>query len=331
MVRRTFVASALAAVVCRGRGVAAHAKGIGIQVINTPADTQWINPAALNDHGRVVGEIAHNLIAQAFLWDGGVAQDLGMLPGHARSLARGINNRGDIVGWSSEDPYGREKNRAVLWSNGKIYDLGVLPGHAQSFATAINDPGEVVGYSAPAGGSPHAVIWRNGRITDLGTPPWSTYSEGSAINNRGQVAGRGGLRAFRWTDGEFVDLGILPGDNLFVEAHGMNDPGEVVGLVAPPSGITTTAFRWDGETMTALPGLPGSFVGIGMGINNSGVIAGRVDVGNPFVRTSHAVIWTREGKLTDLGTGIAYAINNRSEVVGLTGTGEAVVWKPPER
>jgi probable HAF family extracellular repeat protein len=79
--------------------------------------------------------------------------DLGTLPGATRSLAWGINNRGQIVGGSGPG----FDSHAVLWQNGSILELGTLGG---TFATAygINDPGQVVGVSETADGEWHVIV-----------------------------------------------------------------------------------------------------------------------------------------------------------------------------
>jgi probable HAF family extracellular repeat protein len=72
-------------------------------------------------------------------------QDLGVLPGDISSTAAGINNVGQIVGYSN-DAAGHL--RAVLWQNGTMIELSTLaPDFAGSLvlATDINDFGQITG------------------------------------------------------------------------------------------------------------------------------------------------------------------------------------------
>ena len=62
----------------------------------------------INASGQVVGVLE----GRATLWQGGVARDLGTLPGDASSTARAINAAGHVVGESLAGP---KKSRAVLW------------------------------------------------------------------------------------------------------------------------------------------------------------------------------------------------------------------------
>lgn len=76
----------------------------------------------------------------------GDVDDLGVLPGQARSQALGINNRGQVVGQSSGGQSGR---RAFLWEGGELIDLNdfVDPDYEGTLLTAghINDAGVITG------------------------------------------------------------------------------------------------------------------------------------------------------------------------------------------
>lgn len=134
---------------------------------------------AINDSGVIVGGGEwKNYAYHAILWKDGTITDLGTLHGHGESFALGINNAGEVVGYSElprdggeaahprpplpVDAAGRESTaaatpekprdvRAVLWQRGVIVDLNerlnsdtrahwVLPS-----AQAINDAGVITG------------------------------------------------------------------------------------------------------------------------------------------------------------------------------------------
>jgi probable HAF family extracellular repeat protein len=108
-------------------------------------------------------------------------EDLGVLPGETESAATGINNPGQVVGYSR----GPRGTRAFLWTrNGGMQDLGTLPGGDFSRALAINAPGDIVGIS----GSPlsaRATLWaRTGAIQDLNAliPAGSDFVLTQAVN-----------------------------------------------------------------------------------------------------------------------------------------------------
>src|ERR1700730_11537974 len=72
-------------------------------------------------------------------------RDLGTLPNGFVSTARGINDRGQVVGDSETNVLFQP--HAFLFDNGKMVDLGTLPGADFSEALGINDHGKVVGFS----------------------------------------------------------------------------------------------------------------------------------------------------------------------------------------
>ena len=71
--------------------------------------------------------------------------DLGTLGGLA-SYARGVNERGQVVGHSHT---ASGDTHAFLWEKGVLTDLGTLGG-SYSNARAINSRGQIVGWSTTA-------------------------------------------------------------------------------------------------------------------------------------------------------------------------------------
>ena len=139
--------------------------------------------AALNDSGVVVGRMELGGNTRGFVWDGTSTQQIGTFGGTS-SEARGINNRGQVVG-SATNAGGLE--RAFLWENGQMVDLGTLGGNA-AVATAINNQGVVVGASnLSAFGATQAYIRRSGTMQLLGT--LGGVSNARAINDYSQVVG----------------------------------------------------------------------------------------------------------------------------------------------
>jgi probable HAF family extracellular repeat protein len=92
-------------------------------------------------------------------WSGGSVINLGSLPGSTFSGANGINDAGQVVGYSSIGA----GYVATEWSGGKVINLGDLPGSTGSIALDINDVGVVVGYSR-IGQEYYATEWSGGNI-----------------------------------------------------------------------------------------------------------------------------------------------------------------------
>jgi probable HAF family extracellular repeat protein len=175
-----------------------------------------------------------------------------------------------------------------------LTELARLPGGDSSSAAAINDRRQIAGWSQTASGDIHAVLWdRGGRVTDLGTLPDGNFSLATDINNRGHVVGIGNTAS---------DLqAVLWADGRVVSlGH----------LGSFPQGNITTANA----------------------INDHGRIVGSSTTTSG---EQHAFLW-QDGRMIDLGTlpggdaSIAWAINDRDQVVGVSTTfGEqhAFVWE----
>jgi probable HAF family extracellular repeat protein len=146
-------------------------------------------------------EVAGAMGGRAFLIRAGVREDVGVLPGHATSVARAVNDIGQVAG----DAFTAAGTpRAFTWDGGQLRDLGVLLGDAASEARAINIGGQIVGRSGATDFSRgRAVLWQDGLVLDLNSlhtgAGWLLVSA-TAINDVGQIAGvgvrNGQLRAF---------------------------------------------------------------------------------------------------------------------------------------
>lgn len=244
--------------------------------------------------------------------------NLGTLGGDD-SIATGINERGQVVGFSR---IANGALHAFLWEAGRMKDLGTLGG-PNSLAYAVNELGQVAGQSETARGELHAFLWDAGRMLDLGTLG-GTSSAAYALNNRGQVVGESAIasgyrRAFLWQNGRMQDLGIVGTPTGFSRASGINDIGQIVGTYfgTDPHGFGFSGFLWEDGRMKALSS--GGMCSAAQAINNPGQIAGHSSV--CFV-DGPAVMWDR-GEVVYLGylstgPGYAAAINNRGQIAGST-------------
>ena len=277
-----------------------------------------ISGRAINQSGQVAGTAPSG---HAALWTAsGGAMDLGTLGG-AISTAEGINDAGQVVGWSQVAT--ELTTHAFLWTSGQgMQDLFVIAG--MTAANDINNRGQVVGSGPGPDGKTHAMLWTPGQGTrDLGTlGGLLAASIAYAINEAGEVVGEsfmpndpsGQHRATLWRPGQPIrDLGTLGGFNAV--ARDINESSQVVGEALTDFG-PHRAFLWtEAHGMQDL-GSVGNFNSSAFAINDAGVVVGETD--SEF-GPSHAGLWTAADGMEDLGVigmSVAFDINDHLQVVG---------------
>lgn len=255
-------------------------------------------------------------ICHAFFWENEVMTQLATLGG-TNGFAAGLNNRAQVVGWAETAEFDPSCTGAqqlgfkgVLWEPraGTHHPLEPLSGHSASAATAINQQGEAVGISGECDqavgrkSAIDAVLWdKQGnpiRLDNLGGDYWHTPM---ALNDRGEVVGFGNppggnfdgdsLRAFYWSAKTGIrDLGRIEG-YLSSQALGINGRGQIVGVSC---GAICRGLLWvDGQRyilQDLLETATDDTIWSARGINDAGVITGRIRVANtgrtaPFVAT----------------------------------------------
>jgi probable HAF family extracellular repeat protein len=284
-----------------------------------PGDTSSV-AWGINANGDVVGWSNGSSGTRAFVFTNQTKLvALPGLPHRPRTIARDINDAGDIVGNANSG--GTDLGHAVLWKGASVQDLGTLGG-AFSEAWAINHIGQIVGNSDTADGRVHGFLFTSGDgLRDL--TPINDRALATDINDAGQITGYrtapGGLHAFRWTNGTFLDLGVLPG---FAHSFGqaINASGQVAGHSKTASGDSERLVRFtDGFGLQNLGGTGQH--NIAWGINASGDVVGcRGQSG------ARARLFTDEQGLQDLNALIdpslgwvllcAHDINDAGQIVG---------------
>lgn len=293
-----------------------------------------LSPVAIN----ALGQVAGNLNNHAVIWSRILGtRDLGTLSGGTFSKAAAINDLGTVAGEAdgpvavtlmspagdlsqevcpATQPFIRTIRRGMR-------GLGIMPvyspeeywyywyrfgpcsfGIPQTYATGLNDMGQVVGSNDDYETYEDGFLWtaKTGIQTVIGPDDWQARV--SAINNRGQLVGERGPyiasvdaypHAAVWRNDIENDLGALggadpsaPTSSLYCsEATSVNDRGQIVGW----STTTLGTYPWDSCTMSPI----------------------------------HAVSWTSDSSLQDLGTlagdtsSMAYAVNLFGQIIGSSG------------
>ncbi|HVK95573.1 MAG TPA: hypothetical protein VM571_12695 [Noviherbaspirillum sp.] len=202
----------------------------------------------------------------AFLYRNGTITDLGTLGGTLVN-ARGINNKGDIVGTSVVNSRTGELH-GFVYSNGNMRDFNELGGNFIALQD-INDAGQIIGTNQEL----HAALFSNGVNQDLGTLPGRNTSMATQINAKGEVLGSsrtfggGDARSFLYANGMLIDLGSVAGCQTS-EFTALNDRTQLAGQCDERLVIR------NGESIKDLGGIAGFDAPVATSINNSGQVVG---------------------------------------------------------
>jgi probable HAF family extracellular repeat protein len=288
----------------------------------------------INDSGWIVGEGNFSSDSgsgiRGFLWK----KETGMINLGAlgtKSLARGINNAGKVVGYTQPPSAPRV---AFTWTDAEGMKELPLSG-PDSEGWAINDSDAIAGYGMNVNGQERGFRWAGTLENDLGTLG-GDVSQAYGINNLGTVVGysmnaSGNARAFLWDGSMMNPLAILD-DEQDSFANRINNHNQVVGkivqYVIDSDGYYSFSgaqpFLWENGAMRGLGTLGGND-GEALGINDAGAVVGWSTIGEE----SRAFIWGKTNEtvamvnLNDLIPGdsgwvltVATAINNQGQIVG---------------
>lgn len=243
-------------------------------------------------------------------------------PQGANSVALGINNKGEVVGYSFQG----EDFQAFLYSpsDQSFTDAGSFGGKINA-ACAINDAGQVTGYSQDENGNLLAFIYsRKQSIAPLGTLEGGSTSQAFGINNSGAVvgdsqSGNQNHRPVLFSNGSVQDLGLGGSDqtDALETAYAINDAGQIAGRHAAGNNAFHAFEFANGNTIDfrTLGGANGE----ALAINKNGLVVGDSDTADGPV---HAFV-IDHSELKDLGTlpgfdngSYARGINDEGDIVG---------------
>jgi probable HAF family extracellular repeat protein len=226
------------------------------------------------------------------------------------SVARGINDLGQVVGNSTE----LGLTRGFLWQAGSGMQAVTPAGALIGEALAINNAGQVVGRTAQGNRSVPYLWSPTTGLRVLPVPSGEPSGSANALNEAGVAAG--------YWSGPFVDRGMRWGnDGSLLELQpqnsqvtGINDAGQMVG---GPSGGVGYLWQADGSVIT-LPSLDSTRPLAPRDINNLGVVVGTgfVDNTNRLAFMWQSTTGTRNLGHLGAGTSAALALNDFGQVVG---------------
>jgi probable HAF family extracellular repeat protein len=225
-------------------------------------------PKGINNQGQIVGTGYYS-----FLYTDGSITTIEVPCAGCGTEANGINDRGQIVGYSEFiDSTGTSHFDGFLYTGGRFTTIDV-PGAFETEAFGINNSGQIFGNFKDSRGT-HGFLYTGGRFTTIDVPSASETTT-NRINDRGQIVGNfkdsRGTHGFLYTGGGFTTIDV-PGASE-TEANDINNRGQIVGNFSDNTGAH--GFVYTGGkfiTIDAPGGTPGSTV-VNY-INNAGQIVG---------------------------------------------------------
>lgn len=206
----------------------------------------------INNAGEVVGDYTEVVVdttgtthevEHGFLWSHGQFTTIDP-PGAEATEAIGINEAGDVVGFSIARADGRE--HGFLWSQGRFTGVDV-PGATLTDAFSINNRGDIVGVYADADGREHGFLLSRGQFTTV-QYPGAGFTWANAITNGNPEAARivgaygpsaqldvfGEMHGFVLAQGHFTPLDIPGAASTF--PGWISERGDVVGAYRDTQG-----------------------------------------------------------------------------------------------
>jgi hypothetical protein len=191
----------------------------------------------INSAGNTVGfYIDQSGVTHGFEDAGGTFTTIDA-PGTAFNQLLGLNDNGQLAGYSSTDPTGMTLQRAFVEQSGTFtYIDSLLPsGISNDQATDINNAGIISGFTTTASVTDGFLL--NGTTLTTLSFPGSTFTQALGLNNKGQVVGDyvdagGFMQGFVFDGGNY--LSVDPPGSTATTVNGINDNGQIVGFFVDP-------------------------------------------------------------------------------------------------
>lgn len=236
--------------------------------------------------------------------------------GTNRAQYRDLNNVGQVVGSVRTAP---SHDESFVWQSG-AFTRYQYPGASHTNAFFINDNGEFGGSAFFSGGSEFGFLHDNLGFNRPVSPTGGLlYLNG--LNNFGDhcgfqlVPGPGEIGPYASIDGQFHSIPMSGAEEG--QLHSLTNTGLGIGSYRYPWNTESTMFSW-----TVLGGVIERPMGVRItDANDLGEFCGFDETVIP----EHAFI-ERNGERIDLGPGIAYKINNRSEII-LDNYDDVRIWR----
>ncbi len=242
-----------------------------------------LTPTAINSSGQVTGTaLAQGGGYHAFLYSGGVLQDLGTLAatgnGNIVAVASGValNDSGTVVG-SLVDGTTDEFSQGFIYTNGTMSVLTNPANEGFCTPSGINTDGLIVG-SCESG---HGLIYMNGVGQEQ--PGVAVFY---GVNNAGQVvATNGDSKAVLYENGTYTVIPELSGVQFSSSAAtSINNAGEVVGISKKSTGSGNyLLWTYSNGVTQPLPAVPD---------NCNGISTCYGGAPNAYINNAGQVIWT---------------------------------------
>ncbi|MFD9903810.1 hypothetical protein [Streptomyces sp. NPDC059063] len=201
-----------------------------------PEYQNWVSVDGVNKAGTVIGAAdRQNGYSRAIHSRNGKVELLPDPPGVVKSMATGINDRGDIVGGAAIDRDGALYWYAVMWpadQPGKVVKLPGLP-NLSAIATGIDQDGTVL-VQVDDGLHELPYLWKGGTAHAMALPDNTRDVITRGISN-GRVIGIADTRDKGWRNTLWESDGKPQLVERNADIRGINRDGQIVGRTDDPS------------------------------------------------------------------------------------------------